>query len=113
MLSNLEYRFIIWSIKRLLNVVSPWPLIKVKSKHEHLTIQKVMKTDAFLQKNWNRFVENVARDIVVLELDDVLNHRVHSLYLVVSQGVIDWTSVVEVITSLLLDLILVDDRVLF
>ena len=88
-----------------------WPIVVVKCMVEHFAIEQAVQLDCLLQKSGYVFVEQITGCVVVLVLDDVLDHERHRSNLIGFQRSINCSSV-EIFTlgPCLIDFVQVKDR---
>jgi len=61
-----------------------WPLVKVEGKAEDLAVQKTCDVDSLLHQDGHYALEQVATDVIILVLTNVLNNIPHSSNLVIT-----------------------------
>lgn len=92
--------------------VTARPPVEIKDHRKYVTFQNGLDRDALFHQNWQVMEEQVARYKIVLVFNNVLNHLVDGLNLVGLHSLIYSCKVIESFTSLLPDLVFVDDWVL-
>lgn len=85
------------------------PSIVIEGDREYVSFQEGLDRDALLHQGGEVLEEQVAGDKVVLVLNNVRNHHVHSLHLIGLESRINRGEVISAFSSLLLDFVLVDD----
>ena len=50
-----------------------WPLVKIESVFKNITVKQWFEWNTFFQHDWNLFVEELGRYIIVLICDNVFN----------------------------------------
>ena len=75
--------------------MSGWPLIKIKLESEDVSLNEVGKLKSLFQQLSEVVLEEERAHKVVLVLDDILDHGVDCFYLVISQSVVNWGSVIK------------------
>jgi hypothetical protein len=85
------------------------PIIEVKPHIEYLAPQEWLNIDALLQQDGEVLEEQIARNMVVLELHHVVNQVLHSFHLVVFQGNLNRICIVVSISFLLCNFHLVNN----
>ena len=86
MLSDAEDTVTVWPNHCLSIGVSGWPLVIIKGKEEHVTVQERGQRDAFGDDLWEVLGEQEGADVIVLVLDDIVDDRCNSPVLISFKG---------------------------
>lgn len=89
-----------------------WPPVEVNSHVEDFAIEQFLDLNTLLKHDRQVAEKEIAGDVIVLELNDVIDQVLHSLHLVELQSIVDCVCVVVVVAFPLRCFYFVNYRVL-
>jgi len=110
MVPDLEECAVVWSNDGVVVDVRAGPLVIVESASEDIAPEQAFEDETFLHQIGKIFVEQVTCSVVVLILDDVIDHQLDSANLVCFQSAIHGSSIkVLVLRASFINLIQVEN----
>lgn len=89
LVSHVEETLVVWSDALSGITILSWPLIIVKLELKNLGLEQCLHANSLVDELYQVVVEQVGVGVVVLVLNDVVNHEVNCSDLIVLKGLVN------------------------